>query len=656
MKIIQYIKTLLPPQRIYYLIMLVFGCIFYTTVIANHYYFRTHAFDYADYNFALWDYSHFHMSIVPCDHAFSNTQRTFIQDHFSLTLMYFVPVYWLLNWLTGSYTLLILLVTLILLSGWALYRLIKLKTNDNWLATISVLYYFLLQGRYASFTMDSNILTIICCFIPVFLLCFELKKYVVAFVVFILLLFSREDMPLWFIFIFFTLFIWHRKEKIIVGYCITGIVLSIVYFILLFKFFIPMVQTPGSHYALFQYSALGKTPLEALIYCFEHPIDTIKLLYVNPLPDHLYDGVKMEFYIVYLVSGGFLLFLRPQYFIWFIPLIAQKMFNDDPVRWGIIGYYAIPIVTILPVSVFLIISKFKVKWIRYSLSVTVCVLALSMTWYKMNINNRAIPENTPLKENVFGPKFFHPDYDAAKIHEDLRLIPPDAKICASSSILPHLAQRKYAYEFPDMEDADYIAVFTCRDFYKVDDATYSDELMKYLFNPSWGIIANTPYFFLLKKGAREANKNAVIDSLECGGETIGSDKLHFTASNGELLDNTDTRDSTVKHNGSYSIRLNKNKQYGFTYNGTKFKPGDLLKISVWKYPAFKDTGRLVLSCGKDFYNTVSAGKNIDKSGWEELEMYIVVPEDNTSLVIYTWNDTPVNVWFDDLKIVRCSIK
>jgi uncharacterized membrane protein len=256
MNIIKYLNALSPSQRIYYLIMVVFGCIFYTIVIANHYYFRTYAFDYADYNFAFWDYSHFHMNMVPCDKVF-DTHRTFIEDHFSLTLMYFVPVYWLLNWLTGSYTLLVILVTLILCSAGALYRLIKLKTNDDWLAVISVLYYFLLQGRYASFKTDSNILTIICCFIPIFLLYFESRKYIVAFVFFILLLFSREDMPLWFIFIFITLIIWHWKERKIVGYCIAGILVSIIYFILLFKVLIPMVETPGNHYALFQYSALG---------------------------------------------------------------------------------------------------------------------------------------------------------------------------------------------------------------------------------------------------------------------------------------------------------------------------------------------------------------------------------------------------------------
>jgi len=495
----QLFKGLPLSHKIAYFVIGVFGCIFYTMVIANHYYFRTYAFDYGTYNFAFWDYSHFHVSINPIYRVNENVHMTFLQDHFSLTLLYFVPVYWLLNWITGTYTLLLIQVTLILWSAWALFRLIKLKTNDDWLAVLSVLYYFLLQGRYSSFDLDCNIDILVCCFVPPFLFYFESRKYLAASILFFLILFSREDMPLWFIFIFFVIIIWHRKDKKIVKYCIYGILTSIIYFILVFKVFIPMCETPDKHYSLFQYSALGNTPFEALVQGIKHPIEACRLLFVNPYKDRTYDGVKKEFYTVCFLSGGFLLFLRPKYFIWFIPLIAQKMFNDEPIRWGIIGYYAIPIVTLLPISVFLIISGFKIKWLRYSLSVIVCLLALSVTWYKMNIHNRALVWGNTVKENIFDPEYFHPGYDASKIHSDLKLIPPDAKICASQCILPHLAQRRYVFEFPDVEDAEYMAVFTYRDYYLTDDRTYKKVLDQYILNPAWKIIAYDPPFLLMKK-------------------------------------------------------------------------------------------------------------------------------------------------------------
>ena len=498
MKIVEYLKSMPLSKKVLCLIMLIFGTLFYTTFIANHYYFRTYTFEYANYNFAFWDYSHFHISANPLYYVWNIGQRTFLQDHFSFLLMYLVPVYWLLNWLTGSYTLVIIEVTLILVSAWCTYRLIKLKTNDEWLAVISVLYYFLLQGHYSSFSSDCNLYTMAFCLVPIFILCFELRKYITALILLIMILFSREDMSLVFVFIFIILGIWHWKEKKIVGYCMAGILISIVYFILLFKVFIPMVETSQAHYELFQYSALGNTPWEAFLHCIRHPIDTFKLLYQNQLTKHSYDGVKREFYMVYLISGGLLLFLRPRYLIWFIPILAQKEFNDTPARWGIIGYYCDGIITLLPISIFLIISIVKIKWIRYSISAVVCILALSVTYYKMNPNNRADWDDTG-KENIFAPGFFHPKYDAKKIHDDLKLIPCDAKISASSSILPHLSQRRYAYNFPDVEDAEYIAIFTFKDNYLTDESTYSKMLNSYISNPAWKIIAYDSPFMLLKK-------------------------------------------------------------------------------------------------------------------------------------------------------------
>jgi uncharacterized membrane protein len=656
MNFVKYVGNLPLSKKVFYLVMLVFGGIYYTTVIANHYYFRTYAFDYAVYNFVFWDYAHFHISVVPCNQVWGHMQRIQLQDHFSFILMYLVPFYWLLNWLTGSYTLLILQTTLIMVSAWAIYRLIKLKTNDDWLAVLSVLFYFLLQGRYASFSSDCNISILACSLVPVFLLLFELRKYTASFILLVLLLFSREDMPLWFVFIFIVFAIWHRKERKILAYCLAGMVTSIVYFILLFKVFIPLVETPNMQYGLFQYSALGGTPLEALFHIFKHPVDTFKLLYKNPLPDHTFDHVKTEFYWVYLISGGFLLFLRPQYFIWFIPIIAQKMFNDEQIRWGIVGYYGITVVTIFPVSIFMIISIFKQKWIRYSVSIIVCVLALYVTWYKSNILNRSVIWGNTVKENIFDPAFFHPGYDPAKIHNELKLIPSGSKICASESILPHLAQRRYPYSYPDIEDAYYLALFTFRDFYQMDDNSYRNELYKYVFSPSWESVAYNPPLIILKKVPTGAKRNNMPDSLECNALNLSQDKQHFVASDGELIDNGDTRDSSMKRNGNSCIRLNKDKPYGFTYHGIHFTPGDMLAITVWKFPAYKDTVKLTASCGKDFYQYASSGKDTDKSGWEKLELNVTVPENDSNFTIYVVNETRTNVWFNDLKIVRFSGK
>jgi len=357
----------------------------------------------------------------------------------------------------------------------------------------------------------------------------------------------------------------------------------------------------------------------------------------------------MEFYWVYLISGGFVLFFRPYYFIWFIPLIAQKMFNDDPIHWSILGYFSIPVVTMLPVSVFMTLSKLKEIKQRHALAIFICVLTLGITVYKMNPKTRKMPwQYTTVKENILDPAFFHPDFNAKNIHHDLNLIPDSSKVCASGSILPHLASRKYAYEFPDVEDAGYIAVFAFHDWYLTPEQDYTKEVYKYAFSPSWNLISNDYPFLLFKKQTNILK----IDSITCNAENLSLDKLNFVASNGELLENGNTRDSVKKHFGNYSVHLTKENPYGFTYHAAAFKKGDFVKAIVWKYPAEQTDGNLVVSCGKNFYMANSNGENRDSSGWVQINTYIMVPDDHSDFKIYLWNKADKDIWFADLKIVR----
>jgi len=126
----------LNKQRIPWVILIFFGIILFTMGITNHYFFRTYTFDYGNYNFAFWDYAHFRISPMP------TYPGNFLQDHFSFTLMYFVPLYWLLNWLTGTYTLILIQTSLIMIAAWYTYQLIRLKSDNIWLGAGVLFYYF----------------------------------------------------------------------------------------------------------------------------------------------------------------------------------------------------------------------------------------------------------------------------------------------------------------------------------------------------------------------------------------------------------------------------------------------------------------------------------------------------------------------------------
>lgn len=508
---IQTMKNLLKKAYVPYFIITFFGVILLLMGITNHYLFKTVTWDYANYNFAFWDYSHFRISRVPTWPGNIN----FLQDHFSLTLMYFIPLYWLFNWLTGTYTLIIIQWSFIILAALYSYKTLRLKTDNIWLHTGILAYYFLLLGRYTAYSGDVNLAIISACFIPVFIYYFEIKRYWIALIILILSLFSRENIPIWFIFIFIVLAIQHRKEKKAKLYSMAGILISLIYFIILFKVFIPGLETDEKKFSLFNYSALGENPGEALTFALKNPIETIKLFFINHSGDPAYDGVKAEFYFVYMISGGFILFLRPQYFIWFIPIVAQKVLNDSFIRWGIASYYSAEVVTLLPLSVFWTLSSLKTKTVQNTLAILLCVATLSVTIYKLDRINNKIPWTlTPSKVKIYDKNFFKASFNIKKVNRLLKSIPLDAKVSASNVIAPHLAQRQFIYFFPAVHDAEYIIFSVFDDYYLMSPEQNEKYRQQYLSSPDWEVIAKEAPVFLLKKTTTASNKQSLTPAKE----------------------------------------------------------------------------------------------------------------------------------------------
>jgi uncharacterized membrane protein len=484
-------------------IMILFGLIYLVIVICNHYFFRTAAWDYGTYNFAFYDYAHLRISDNPIALA---EHMSFLQDHVSFTLMLFLPFYWLFGWLTGTYTLLIIQTIFILYGAWAVYNLIKLKTNSEVLSILAMLQYLILLGRWTSFVSDCNIATIASSIVPVFLLFFTQKKFLWSLISFFFILVTREDMSLWMVFIGFFLLVSNYKDIWYRRFAVSIILVSVAYFIVTFTVIIPMIETIYTKYILFQYKVLGKGPFEALMFILKHPIDTVRFLVSNTSGNPFYDGVKLEFYYYYLICGGFLLLFRPRYILLFIPILARKMLNDDPVRWSNELFYAIDFVSIFPIAVFLIISELKSKRLRNVIVGIVVVTTLVSTVHLLQSANRKLNWWGDTKYAFYKSSMYRSDYDVKKIYNYLKLIPHDAKVSSTGHILCHLAFREKIYLFPRVEDAEYMVGLLEKDTYPLDQAQFDNEIKKYLTSTNWQYLVYDYPFFL----ARRTNMNIPI--------------------------------------------------------------------------------------------------------------------------------------------------
>ena len=422
-------------------------------VLANHYFQRTFAYYYGVYNFAFWDYAHLQSSPIPV--LFDGTNSTFLQDHFSLLFIVLAPLYWLMAPLSGTYSLLILQWIAIAAGGLYTYKLLAEKYQQRWTATAAMLCYFFYYARFSAYMADCNLAIIGSSLIPVFFYYFELQKKRGLYLVFLLLLIIREDFSLWlfFVAIFFIVIHWRNKEKrrsaLLIGVC------SLLFFILLFSWVIPSLETETKKFALFNYAALGEGPSAALLFILQHPFKSVELLFVNHIGAPEWDGTKVKFYLMFGLSGGFLLLLRPAYLLCLIPLIAKKMYNDDPYRWGYESYYGIEVACILPVLLFSLIAEQKVIRPRI-LSSSVFIAAMICTIYGFSSFVNVHVFN---KIEFYQPDFYRRDYPV-KLSTVLQGLPHDAAVSASSRMLPHLAFRQKIYFFPMMKDAEYVVVGT----------------------------------------------------------------------------------------------------------------------------------------------------------------------------------------------------
>jgi uncharacterized membrane protein len=477
-----------------WLFMAFFACIYTMQVVLNHYFFRTYALDYGYYCQAFWDFAHFR---VNANTVMEPQLSNYFQIHPAFTLPLLSPLYWIFNPLFGTYSLLIIQNIFIVLGGYGVYLLILRKSGDRLIALLAFIHYNILWGHFSALSADYIDATVASSMVPFFFLFFDRKKYFLAGIFFLFVIICKENMPIWFIFIALTLILTYKDKRSRLVAAGIG-VFSILYLVILFKILIPYFENPDSPYWGFAYSALGNNPGEAVMHIIRHPLDTFRLLFINHSGESFYDHIKTEFYVVFLLSGGILLFWRPVYLLPFIPLIAQKMFNDSFIRWGIMGFYSIEVVSVLTLAVFMATAAIKSVRLKHALYIFLCVMTLSLTLVKMKYRTSKWYDAS--KENIISGDFYKSAIDVKKISRQIReIIPDNSPVAATQGIVPHLAYRSKISIFPYVHDAATIVLLMNLSKYPLDEAGFNKEVDKYLHDPQWHIVLDEYPLLILKR-------------------------------------------------------------------------------------------------------------------------------------------------------------
>jgi len=467
----------------------IFGVLYSLISLVNHYLFRTYALDLGLYTNALFKYGHFRMGD---DLMIKTTYESILGGHFDLYLVLFSP----LVYVFGTYTLLILQIVSILFGGIGIYKYFRLRDNNNELmAYFAMIYFFLFFGIFSALSYDYHSVVVSAGLIPWFFLVFHRGKYIKSSLLVIMILISQENISLLMVFIFLGLMIEYRKNRI--GLLVLSIysILSLLYFVIVTSILIPSFSSTHA-YSGFLYSVLGHTPFEALSNLVLHPFESFKILFINHNNSITGDYVKIEMHILILVSGAFMLFLKPQYILMLIPIYFQKLFHDNYNIWGIDSQYCIEFAPLLAIGIFSVIVELKNVHLKFFLTAVVIIGALGST---VRIMDNTVLFTDKSRIRFYQVSHYSRDYNVRTVYHQLNLIPEEAKICAQSPFVPHLALRNSIYQFPLIKDAEFIIYSEKEEPYPIDKNTFNSITTALENSKEWNVKYKDDNLTILKK-------------------------------------------------------------------------------------------------------------------------------------------------------------
>ncbi|HEY6162226.1 MAG TPA: DUF2079 domain-containing protein [Bacteroidia bacterium] len=606
-------------------ILLVFGFIFCSISLVNHYNFRTFAFDLGLFNNQLYDYAHFRMNDYSLmKEAFSNA----LADHFSLITPLVSPLYWIF----GSYTMLLVQIFFLLFGGYGIYVYFKSrKPMNTWLAEMAAVHYFSFWALYSALGFDYHENVVAASLVPWFIYYFEQQKHAFSIWCLVLILIAKENMALWAVFISLGLAIIHRKERNRFFRALLYSGIAAVYFVTVVKFIMPSLGTnhPELGYHHFKYSSLGKNFGEAMQTIFLHPLHFIKLFFVNHLGDPDGDGIKRELYITLLLSGGFIFILRPAYAVMILPIIAQKVLSDDFGKWGINYHYSIELAPITCIALFNWIDK-GTSVVRTAVITTAVLISTGLsTFYKLEY--RVSKWYDPLTQQFYNPAHYKCEFDRKKLHEMLALIPDTAAVSASTQLVPRLAFRRDIYEFPIVDNASYVAVTEGSYVYPLTAYDFKKQIQDYLFSMEWEVLYAQSNIYLFHKKhltSADVEKEGISGGLDADTALIADirDKEFF----GEIkLDDARLKAHPLSH---YFAWVNFRSQ------------GALPPGAVFLVASLEDE--------HGSYNYQSSDLSASANGQVDVHLITADLRPNSTLKFYIWNKGKVPVSVGKISVGR----
>ncbi len=466
------------------LAFVLFGIVSFT----NHILFRTYALDLGLYTNALYDYAHFRFADTS---LFLPENKNLLADHFDLYLMLFSP----LSWIFKSYTLLVVQCVAVIAGGFGVYFLLNENEESRPFRIWGMTIFYLFFGTLAALAYDyhSNVISVMA--MPFFFLSVHRKAWGKAFALLVFMCLGKENVSLFLFFVSLGLFWKYFKSKESRKFILLFAGFSVVYFLLMVKWVMPGIAGEKDFVHFGKYPVLGGDMTAAIKFMIIHPLEFIRLLFVNHMPeDPNYNNEKVFFYLVLFVAGGWALFVRPWYFVMILPIIIQKELTNQPSTWGCVYQYSVEFAPVVIVALIEVVSRWKFNANR--VGAVLIFFTLSSTVYGLVERSKAWEK----ERFIFWQKpHFKPHYDLTDVKILMNRIPEDASVMANSAYVGQLAYRDKCYTLPFLKDAEFILISSTESTYPLSVDQTNEFIQALQVDTTWNLVEQRGHIYLFQR-------------------------------------------------------------------------------------------------------------------------------------------------------------
>ncbi len=468
------IKSRLKAHKGFIFISILFATIYALISLVNHACFRTYALDLGLYTKALYDYSHFEWNNST---LFKAQAENLLADHFDIFLMLASP----LQYLFGTYTLLIIQIFAVLFGALGVYRYALQQQLSVRISLWLLAGFFCFYGIFSALAYDFHSNVIAAMLLPWLFLYFHKQEWKKCWLVFILMLLAKENISLWLVFIGIGLMLLHRKQTLALKMASLITLFALLYFILVIKVIMPALSL-NQQYAHNDYHLLGNTLPEVFLNMFSSPLKTLKSLFFNHSGYVNNNYFKTETHLFILLSGGWLLLFQPRFFIMLIPVFFQKLLHDNPVMWTVSRQYNIEFAPVITIACCHFLKDLKSDQTQLIISRIHVMLCLAIT---IRLCDKTICYVDHNSIRIYQAEHYQSHYAIPEMKKIFQIIPEKAAVSAQSMFVPHLCLRPKIYQFPLVNDAEYILLSLRKNFYPLQQQTYTDSLKSLLKSSEW---------------------------------------------------------------------------------------------------------------------------------------------------------------------------